>query len=858
MAGKSDRIAGITIELGGDTTGLSNALKGTNSQIKSTKDQLKDVERLLKLDPTNTELLAQKQRLLSEQIGGTKDKLSTLKDAEAQVQQQMQEGKASQEQYDALRREIIQTEHGLKDLERQANDTGKEEAGTGDNAEKAGDDIATMGDEADKSGGKLQGLKSAASAVGTGLAAVGAAAAAVGTAAIAAGKKLYGMANDVAEAGDAIDKNSQKIGISAESYQEWGYVFQRCGADVNNLQTGMKKLSGVITDAANGSDSAAQKLSAVGLSIEDLNGKSQDEQLSIVIAALQDMESGADRTAAANDLLGKSATDMAAVLNMTADETEALKQEAQDYGMVMSNDAVAASAAFEDSLTKLQGTMGGLKNRMAGELLPGITMIMDGLSDLAAGNEQAGEEITNGVTAVINTVTKMIPQAVKLIGLIATAILENAPSIIQALAEGIIGAIPTLLPVVMQVIAELVTVLMELLPQIVEAGMQILASLITGIATALPTLIPQIVGIVIQICQTLIDNLPLILDAALQLIMGLAKGLLDALPVLLDALPEIINGIITFILDSIPEIIQAGIDLLTSIVDALPEIIDTIVAVLPEIITGIIDALLASIPELVQAGIDLLTALITDLPTIIATVVAAIPEIIAGIVSAIGDKFGDIVSSGKDLIVQLGKGILEKVEFIKSKVRMLWRNMKAQFEESFEEIVDIGANLVKGLWNGIKDTVEWIKNKISGFVDDVLGWFKDLFGINSPSKETAWFGEMLGAGLANGIADSAAEAVKAAGQMASDVLDAAQIDLPDVSGSVGGNGSYGSIIPNFAAISGATLPSGTGLTPTYQNAQFDAINVYVDGSHVENVEILADLVADRLNEAILSKMAVFA
>ena len=137
-------------------------------------------------------------------------------------------------------------------------------------------------------------------------AALGAAAAAVGTACVAAGKKLWDMSNDVAAFGDNIDKTSQKIGISAESYQEWDYVFQRCGSDVNNLQTGMKKLSGVITDAASGSDSAAEKLSAVGLSIEDLNGKSQDEQLSIVISALQKMESGAERTAAANDLLGKS------------------------------------------------------------------------------------------------------------------------------------------------------------------------------------------------------------------------------------------------------------------------------------------------------------------------------------------------------------------------------------------------------------------------------------------------------------------------------------------------------------------------------------------------------------------------
>lgn len=81
----------------------------------------------------------------------------------------------------------------------------------------------------------------------------------------------------------------------------------------------------------------------------------------MVITALQGMKAGAERTAAANDLLGKSAVDMAAVLNTSVEETERLKQEAEDYGMVMSNEAVAASAAFEDSLTRLSHTAGGLK-----------------------------------------------------------------------------------------------------------------------------------------------------------------------------------------------------------------------------------------------------------------------------------------------------------------------------------------------------------------------------------------------------------------------------------------------------------------------------------------------------------------
>lgn len=116
----ADRIKGITVVLGGDTTGLNKALSGTNKEIKSTQAQLKDVERLLKLDPTNTKLLEQRQRLLSEAVGETRTKLTALKEAEKQVQEQFKKGEISQQQYDALQREIVETENQLKGLQTQA------------------------------------------------------------------------------------------------------------------------------------------------------------------------------------------------------------------------------------------------------------------------------------------------------------------------------------------------------------------------------------------------------------------------------------------------------------------------------------------------------------------------------------------------------------------------------------------------------------------------------------------------------------------------------------------------------------------------------------------------------------------
>ena len=134
------RIKGLTIQIDGDTTGLNQALKKTNSTINSTQRELKDVERLLKLDPTNTELLRQKQRLLAEQISTTSDKLKTLKEAQKQAQDQLERGEISQKQYDALEREVAETEQELRKLEDAADDTQKELDQLGDEAEEAAGD----------------------------------------------------------------------------------------------------------------------------------------------------------------------------------------------------------------------------------------------------------------------------------------------------------------------------------------------------------------------------------------------------------------------------------------------------------------------------------------------------------------------------------------------------------------------------------------------------------------------------------------------------------------------------------------------------------------------------------------------
>ena len=127
----NSKIRGITIEIGGDTTKLDKALGSVDKKVKGTQVELREVNKLLKIDPTNTEMLAQKQALLTDAISETKEKLDILKNAESQVQEQFKKGEVSEEQYKALKRELGRTEVELANLEEAARqtDTAIEELG---------------------------------------------------------------------------------------------------------------------------------------------------------------------------------------------------------------------------------------------------------------------------------------------------------------------------------------------------------------------------------------------------------------------------------------------------------------------------------------------------------------------------------------------------------------------------------------------------------------------------------------------------------------------------------------------------------------------------------------------------------
>ena len=242
MAGT--KIRGITVEIGGDTSGLSKALKNVNGEIRDSQKQLKDVERLLKLDPGNTELLRQKYLLLNQSIGQTETKLDALKQAEKEVQQQFERGDASEAQYNAIRREIESTQISLKKLRSDASETDRAIRGID---EKPIEEVKKAADQAEDS---LEDAGKAASNFGDYLKA---------NIVTEGAKSIVSGLKDVAEE----SKEYMKIMASLETSSE------KAGYSAEETAQTYKQLYGVLGDDQTAATTTAN-LQALGLSQEEL------------------------------------------------------------------------------------------------------------------------------------------------------------------------------------------------------------------------------------------------------------------------------------------------------------------------------------------------------------------------------------------------------------------------------------------------------------------------------------------------------------------------------------------------------------------------------------------------------------
>ena len=588
-----------------------------------------------------------------EEIGKTLGTSSKeYQDQKKKVDELSQEVKQSTQAQDANEKSMSNMRIEINKAQADCNKTAKELDKLGDEAEKSGS-------KAEKSGNKFAGFGTAIKKMSK---MAVASLVAVGTASVAVGKKVFDLAGNVAEAGDAIEKNSQKVGLSYESYQKWDYAMKIAGTSMADCTNGLKTLTNKFDSAMGGSKSAVETFNKLGLSMDDLKGKSREEIFGKVVESLQNITDDTEKATIASKLFGKSGQNLLPLFNETTEETQKLLAEAEKYGMVMSDDAVDASASFKDSLTKLKGTMTGVKNSVIGDLLPSITSLMDGFSDLVAGNDGANESIKTGISGMIASLTGMIPKVVQFITTMSQAVLESAPMLIKALAQGLLDAIPTLAPVAVDVVLELSQTLVSMLPQLVDAGIQIMLALINGLTDAIPQLIDYIPVIILRISQVLIKNLPQIIEASIKIMLAIIQGLTKAMPQLIQMIPTIIKSIAQTLQKNLPMIIDGGKQIIKSLISG-----------------------------------------------------------IGAMLSALGKEAGKIGSTILSAITGFGAKMLA-----------------------------VGKNLVEGIWKGISNGLGWIKEKLTGWVGNVTGFIKKLFGIKSPSKV---FRDEIGRNLALGIGE---------------------------------------------------------------------------------------------------------
>ena len=207
---------------------------------------------------------------------------------------------------------------------------------------------------------------------------------AVAGAVAAVGGALVSTASKTAQYGDNIDKASQKLGVSSGFYQEWEAVLQHSGTSMDKMGGSFKKLANASQDA---SDDQVKAFERIGLSMEDVKNMSTEDLFSSVINGLQGMEEGSERTATATELLGKGAMELGPLFNTSAEDTQAMIDRVNDLGGVMSEDAVKASARYQDSLQDMQTAFDGVKNGIGAKLLPVMADFMDGVSDFIANTD---------------------------------------------------------------------------------------------------------------------------------------------------------------------------------------------------------------------------------------------------------------------------------------------------------------------------------------------------------------------------------------------------------------------------------------------------------------------------------------
>ena len=373
----------------------------------------------------------------------------------------------------------------------------------------------------------------------------------------------------------------------------------------------------------------------------------------------------------------------------------------------------------------IQGELGitGTTAKEAASTLSGSFASMKSAFQNVLGEITLGMDIGPSLNALATTVTTFL----------ADNLLPAIWNILSALPGALVTFVQSLGP-------QLLTAIMGLFNQIgsgLASGEQILStvnSMITqikvGIQTQLPTMLQSGADILMNIVNGILQNLPSLIMGAGQIVSNLIDTIWGAYPILIQEGGNLLMNLASGIINNLPQIINAGTQAVSSMVGAIAK----------------------NLPKIWQSGVQLLLNLVNGIINNLPKIVSAGAQAVSKLVASIAQHLPQILQSGITLIGQLAAGLIRAIPNLVSKIPQIITSIKNAFLDV--DWLSIGKNIISGIANGLANA----GGALWDAVKDVLGGFKDkvlsFFGIKSPSRWGIYVGEMIDAGLANGISDN--------------------------------------------------------------------------------------------------------
>lgn len=701
----ANRIKGITVEIGGDTTGLDKALKSVNTSIRTTQSALKDVNRLLKLDPSNTELLAQKQKLLKDAIGATKEKLDALKVAQEQAKQQLENGELGQDKYDALQREIIETEEELRRLQQEAATTST----TLSKIDVAGQKMESVGNSIAGAGKKMMGITTIIGGVGI---------AAVKTAADfdSAMSQVAAVSGATGDDFDALRDKAREMGAktkfsateAAEAMNYMAMAGWKTGDMLDGIEGVMNLAAASGEDLATTSDIVTDALTAFGLTAKD-SGHFAD-----ILAAAS---SNANTNVSMMGETFKYCAPIAGALGFSAEDT------AEAIGL-MANAGIKSTQAGTALRTIMNNLSGDIK--ISGKAIGDVTIAttnadgsMRSLSDILGDCRTAFGSLTESEKA---------QTAESLVGKNAMsgflALMNAAPADVDKLSGAITncdGVSEKMATTMQDNLAGQLTILKSQLQELAISFGDILMPAIRSIISKLQGFVDKLNGMDEGTKRTIVTIALLVASIGpLLIIIGTT---ISKIGVAMQGFVKLANGV-----SKLKVAIQGGTGILGKLGAALGGVsapVLAVVAVIAVLVAAFVhlwrtnedfrDAIIGTwnrikdtISGFCQGIVDRLNALgfqFTDIVDVLKTVWDGFCQILAPIFEGVFNHIANILSTVTGVIT----GILDVfIGIFTGNWSQAWTGVKEIFSS---------------IWNGISSFFTNILNVIKGVADVVLGWF---------------------------------------------------------------------------------------------------------------------------------------